>query len=108
MPRPLTGTLPVLQPQGVPIRHDENPWVVWQPLDRPEAFTCTQCQEDQTGLRFLELTGTEPQIFPVLPRNPAHLVTATREVGRRMLCPACRWAKPGVPEMPKPRKTTLD
>ena len=100
--------VPVLQPRGAVIRHDENPWVLWQPIAPPGPFTCTQCGQEHTGERYLELSGTEPHIFPILPRNPAHLVTATREVGRRMLCPACRWAKPGVPEMPKPRKTTLD
>lgn len=104
----VSGALPVLQPQGVPIRHDDNPWVLWQPIDQPTPFTCTQCQQEHTGVRFLELQGTEPQIFPILPRNPAHLETVASRVGRRMVCPGCRWAKPKAAEMPKPRKTALD
>lgn len=89
-------------------RLDDNPWVLWQPIVQSTTYTCTRCQAEQTGERYLELTGTEPQIFPVLPRDPATLQLMTSRVGRQLLCPTCRWAKPQAKEKPKPRKTTLD
>lgn len=104
---PPTGPI-VLDPKGAAVSPSENPWVLWQSFTTPAPFTCTGCGQEKTGERYLELRGTEPQIFPVLPRNPAHLETVVSRVGRRQLCPACRWAKPVTPEKPKRRKTTLD
>lgn len=107
--RPVRGSVPTLQPHAPAMgRRDDNPWVLWQPIDQATPYTCTRCQHAGHGLRFLELTGTEPQIFPVLPRDPAALERMTSRVGRQLLCPACRWAKVEAPPKPKPRKTTLD
>ena len=107
--RPTRGPI-VLQPRDAPpATAADNPWVLWQPVTQPTPYTCTRCGQAQTGgERFLELVGTEPQIFPVLPRNPANLETVTGRVGRQVLCPACRWAKPVDPEPRQRRKTTLD
>lgn len=98
----------VLDPHGTAVTPSDNPWVLWQNVTNPTPFTCTGCGQEKTGERYLELRGTEPQIFPVLPRNPAQLETTMSRVGRRQLCPVCRWAKPVTPERPKRRKTTLD
>lgn len=103
------GQLPLLQPHARgPERLGDNPWVLWQPITQPTAYTCTRCQTEQHGERYLELTGSEPQIVPVLPRDPATVHRMTSRVGRQVLCPTCRWAKVPVAEKPKPRKTTLD
>jgi hypothetical protein len=98
----------VLDPRGPGVTPSDNPWVLWQSFRTSSPFTCTNCGQEQIGERYLELRGTEPQIFPVLPRNPAHLEQVTSRVGRRQLCPACRWAKPVLAEQPKRRKRTLD
>lgn len=98
----------VLEPRQPTVSVTDNPWVLWQPIDQPTGFTCTQCGQEHTGLRYLELTGTEPQIFPVLPRNPAQLTTVTSRIGRRQVCPACRGQTPTPPPVPQPRKRRLD
>ncbi|MCL8207216.1 MAG: hypothetical protein K6V97_03960 [Actinomycetia bacterium] len=85
-----------------------NPWVLWQPVRGADPYTCSRCGATQTGERYLELGGTEPRVWPVLPRNPAQIQVMTSRVGRQVLCPACRWAQPAPPAQPKRRKTTLD
>lgn len=109
MRRPLPPDQPiVLDPRGPAVTPSDNPWVLWQAVSNTSGYTCTGCGQERTGERYLELQGTEPQIFPVLPRNPAHLETVVSRVGRRQLCPDCRWTKPVVPEKPRRRKTQLD
>lgn len=99
---------PLLSPRGPADARQDNPWIVWQPLDRPEAFTCSRCGEEKSGLRYVELTGTEPRIWPVLPKNPAHLETVASRVGRRVYCEKCRRAQPAAKDPPKRKKHGLD
>ena len=105
---PAPPSLPILNPRGPTEVPSENPWIVWQPLDRTDEFTCTRCGEKKTGLRYVELTGTEPRIWPVLPRNPAHLETVSSRIGRRVYCAECRHEQPKPQEAPKRKKRSLD
>lgn len=81
---------------------------VWQPVDRPDPYTCSQCGQTQTGLRFLELQGDERHRGHPLLSRPWQIAALSRQATRRVLCPACRGAKPATPERPKRRKTQLD
>lgn len=103
-----TTTMPILQPRGPVTRHDSNPWVMWQSIPPIGSFTCVQCQIEQTGERFLELTGNQSSAMLVLPKNPSHLTTMASRVGRRVLCASCRWHTPETTPAPRPRKTQLD
>ncbi len=98
----------ILQPHGHAMPLSDNPWVLWQPVTQATLFTCTRCGVEAHGERYVELQGTEPQIFPVLPRSPEQIENMTSRIGRQVLCPTCRWAKPVTPVKPQRRKTQLD
>ncbi len=84
-----------------------DPWELWQPVDAPGEYACAKCGQTKTGERFVGLEA-QGSFDPAAVRGVDHISRTLTRLQRRILCPACRWAKPVAAEKPKRRKTELD